>query len=216
MTCYRWNSTVLPGKLFFLNLCPVYICPHRDKSPEKVPIQEIPRRIKRLFFWRVPKLSPSNLAFFHICITSVEINSGGSRGTYWKLCWRKIHNTHESRQNCQRMVSKGSKFCSKVRHLKEFELGAGRGRLTSPCRWLCWWQGKAATPAQRNPLLMHQQSMYNVHTLYTVHTYRGPWQCASSSCIYGIIFLAKPCAQSLIFLTLWLNLHQPTPTCFSA
>ena len=195
MTCCRWKSTVLPGKLFFLNLCPVDICPHRDKSPEKVPIQGIPRRIKHLFFWRLPKLSPSKLGIFSH-IKSVEINSGGSRGTYWKLCWRKIHNTHESRQNCHRMVSKGSKFCSKLRHLKEFELGAGRGRLTSPCRWLCWWQGKAATPAQRNPLLMHQQSMFST---YIEHTYRGPWQCASSSCIYRTIFLAEPCAQSLIF-----------------
>ena len=207
MTCYRWNSTVLPGKLFFLNLCPVYICPHRDKSPEKVPIQEIPRRIKRLFFWRVPKLSPSNLAFFHICITSVEINSGGSRGTYWKLCWRKIHNTHESRQNCQRMVSKGSKFCSKVRHLKEFELGAGRGRLTSPCRWLCWWQGKAATPAQRNPLLMHQQSMFNVCTLY-IHWTHPPGAMANGQfqlheknnreifCIFCIFYVHSHRSQS--------------------
>ena len=114
------------------------------------------------------------------------------------------------------MVSKGSKFCSKVRHLKEFELGAGRGRLTSPCRWLCWWQGKAATPAQRNPLLMHQQSMYlyNVHTLYTVHTYRGPWQCASSSCIYGIIFLAESCAQSLIFFSFMTKSAQTVANMF--
>ena len=83
---------------------------------------------------------------------------------------------------------------------ESLDLVTGRGRLASPCGWLCWWQGKAATPAQRNPLLMHQQSMYNVHTLYSVHTYRGPWQCASSSCIYGIIFLAEPCPQSLIFV----------------
>ena len=76
-------------------------------------------------------------------------------------------------------------FC--LVHLQH--LGAGRGRLASPCGWLCWWQGKAATPAQRNPLLMHQQSMYNVHTLYSVHTYRGPWQCASSSCIERVICL---------------------------
>ena len=171
----------------------------RVLKTEKVPIQGRPRKIKPLFFWRLPKLSPSQLGNFSP-IKSVDINSGGPRGQYWMLCWRKMHNTHESRQNCHRMVSKGSKFCSKVRHLKEFELGAGRGRLTSPCRWLCWWQGKAATPAQRNPLLMHQKSMYNVHTLYSVHTYRGPWQCASSSCIYGIIFLAEPCAQSLIFV----------------
>ena len=95
------------------------------------------------------------------------------------------------------MVSKGSKFCSKVRHLKEFELGAGRGRLTSPCRWLCWWQGKAATPAQRNPLLMHQQSMYNVHTLNTPTGGHGnkPVQAA-----YGIIFLSRTlCSKSDFF-----------------
>ena len=114
------------------------------------------------------------------------------------LCWRKMHNTHESRQNCHRMVSKRSKFCSKVRYLKEFELGAGRGRLASPCRWLCWWQGKAATPAQRNPLLMHQQSMYNVH-IHCTHLPGAMAMCQFKLHIRDNFFSQTMCSKSDFF-----------------
>ena len=53
----------------------------RVLKTEKVPNEGIPRRIKHLFFSRLPKLSPSKLGIFSH-IKSVEINSGGSRGTY--------------------------------------------------------------------------------------------------------------------------------------
>ena len=185
-----------------------------DKSPEnwKGPNSGNTPQNKTPFFWRLPKLSPSQLGNFSP-IKSVDINSGGPRGQYWMLCWRKMHNTHESRQNCHRMVSKGSKFCSKVRYLKEFELGEGRGRLASPCRWLCWWQGKAATLAQRNPLLMHQQSMYNVHTF--THLPGAMAMCQFKLHIRDNFFSRTLCSK-FDFLVLWLNLHQLSPTCFSA
>ena len=72
---------------------------------------------------------------------------------------------------------------------ESLDLVTGRGRLASPCRWLCWWQGKAATLAQRNPLLMHQQSMYNVHTLYTPTGGHGKWPVPAALRIFCIFYV---------------------------